>query len=85
MEQFYCNWSESVFSEGCDSEFTVKCGYCGRILIGGEGYYQKDGKPYCEDCLEGASLADLVRISETEVETLLSSIGLRHAYLELGW
>jgi hypothetical protein len=51
----------------------------------GDGYYEKDGNPYCEDCLEGASLEDLVRISEIETEVLLSSIGLRHAYLESGW
>ena len=81
MEQFYCNWSESVFSEGCDSEFTVKCGYCGRILIGGEGYYQKDGKPYCEDCVESADLEDLIRICETDSHELFRSVGLTHDYV----
>ena len=81
MEQFYCNWGESVFSEGCDSEFTVKCGYCGRILIGGEGYYQKDGKPYCEDCVESADLEDLIRICETDSHELFRSVGLTHDYV----
>ena len=81
MEQFYCNWSESVFSKGCDSEFTVKCGYCGRILIGGEGYYQKDGKPYCEDCVESADLEDLIRICETDSNELFRSVGLTHDYV----
>ena len=72
------------YNNGNDANAT-RCRSCGARLMEGDGYYEKDGKPYCEDCLEGAGLADLVRISETEVETLLSSIGLRHAYLELGW
>jgi hypothetical protein len=81
MEQFYCNWSEKVFSEQCGNEFTVKCGYCGRILIGGEGYYQKDGKPYCEDCVESADLEDLIRICETDSHELFRSVGLTHDYV----
>ena len=62
-----------------------RCRCCGAMLMEGDGYYEKDGKPNCEDCLEGASLEDLVRISEIDAEALLSSIGLRHAYLESGW
>jgi len=62
-------------------ECTLKCRSCGRILMGGEGYYQTDGKPYCEDCVESADLEDLIRICETSAHTIYCLIGLSHRYL----
>ncbi len=64
------------------SSETEHCRCCGAPLSEGDGCYEKDGKPYCEDCLEAASLDDLVRISEVEAEELLFSIGIRHTYIE---
>ena len=51
------------------------------MLTGGEGYYQRDGKPYCEECVESADLAELIRICETDTDELYRSMGLCHAYV----
>ena len=69
------------FLEQESDEFTVKCHSCGQILVGGEGFYQADGKPYCEECVESADLQDLIRICETEADELYRSIGLRHGFV----
>ncbi len=81
MYQISDNWSRDVFSEPFDDDFTVQCKHCGRILIGGEGYYRKDGKPYCEECVESADLEDLIRICETDSHELFRSVGLTHDYV----
>ncbi len=69
------------FLETKEDEFTVKCASCGQILIGGEGFYQVDGKPYCEECVESADLEDLVRICETNLQTIYRMIGLSHQFV----
>ena len=69
------------FSEQESSEFTLKCRSCGKILVGGEGYYQSDGEPHCEDCVESADLEDLVRICETSTENIYRLIGLSHQFV----
>ena len=71
----------SAIFEGSAGDFTVNCQYCGRILMGGEGYYQQNGKPYCEECVEGADLEDLIRICETDTDELYRSVGLRHGFV----
>ena len=78
MRQSSNSWKENPFTGAYNGDFTVKCQYCGRILMGGEGYYQRDGKPYCEDCVESADLEDLIRICETDVDELYRSVGLTH-------
>ena len=69
------------FLEQESNEFSIKCCSCGQILMGGEGYYQADGKPYCEECVESADLEDLVRICETNMESIYRSIGLSHQFV----
>jgi len=78
--------NENYFDINCflrqeSNEFTLKCQSCGRILTGGEGYYQTDGKPYCEECVESADLEDLVRICETTAQTIYCLIGLSHRFV----
>lgn len=69
------------FLEMESRECTLKCQFCGRILMGGEGYYQTDGKPYCEDCVESADLEDLIRICETSLHSIYGLIGLSHRFV----
>lgn len=69
-----------VFSDA-SGDFTISCRYCGKILIGGEGYYQQNGKPYCEECVESADLEDLIRICETDSDELYRSVGLQHGFV----
>ena len=73
--------SESALYGTYNGDFSVNCRYCGKILMGGEGYYQRDGKPYCEECVENADLEDLIRICETNTDELYRSVGLRHDFL----
>ena len=63
-------------------EACFRCRSCGAWLSAGDGYYEKDGKPYCEDCVGGATLSDLVRICEAEEDELTEAVGLRHGYVE---
>ena len=81
MRQSNGYWSENSFVGEGNCEFTVRCQFCGRILIGGEGYYERDGKPYCEDCVESADLEDLIRICETDTDELYRSVGLSHGFV----
>lgn len=81
MYQDTQNWDINAFSSNFQSEFTVKCQACGRILMCGEGYYQRDGKPYCEECVESADLEELIRICETDTQELYRSVGLTHEYV----
>ena len=69
------------FLEQENNEFSIKCRSCGQILMGGEGYYQTDGKPYCEECVESADLEDLVRICETSTQSIYRLIGLSHQFV----
>lgn len=81
MYQLGNYFNESPSFAGYCSDFSVKCQDCGRILIGGEGYYQRDGKPYCEDCVESADLEDFIRICETDKEELYRAVGLTHKFV----
>ena len=63
------------------NDFTITCHYCGKFLMDGEGYYQQNGKPYCEECVEGADLNDLIRICETNSDELYRSVGLQHGFV----
>ena len=73
--------SETALLGKIDQDFSVICQYCGKILIGGEGYYQQNGKPYCEECVENADLEDLIRICETDTDELYRAVGLRHGFV----
>ena len=74
-------WDVGRYYQPHYSELAVECQACGRMLTGGEGYYQRDGKPYCEECVESADLAELIRICETDTDELYRSMGLCHAYV----
>ncbi len=60
----------------------ARCAGCGVRLLEGDGYYETNGKPYCEECINGASLEELVRICETETEEVLGELGLCHRYFD---
>ena len=72
--------NSSIFSN-TKGDFSISCQYCGKILMGGEGYYQQNGKPYCEECVESADLEDLIRICETDSDELYRSVGLQHGFV----
>ncbi|MBR7099353.1 MAG: hypothetical protein IKC59_08060 [Clostridia bacterium] len=79
MKQHYYDLG---FFDEFDQSDSIYCTDCRRILMDGEGYYQKDGKPYCEHCVESADLDDLIRICETNVDELYRAIGLAHGYVD---
>lgn len=56
----------------------LRCASCGKALRRGDGFYQKNGFPYCEDCLELADTDTLVRICETQKQTWLEQMGFAH-------
>ena len=59
-----------------------RCTVCGGRLYEGEICYEMNGKLYCSECVEGATLEELVRICESDdSEELLERMGLtRGAY-----
>ena len=69
------------FSYVGGEKFVTRCYECGNRIHIGEGCYQANGKPYCEECVESADLQDLIRICETEADELYRSIGLRHGFI----
>ena len=79
MNQHYYN---SEHFEDFDPSISIHCFDCGRVLMGGEGYYQKDGKPYCEHCVESADLEDLIRICETDADEIYRAVGLAHVFVD---
>lgn len=74
-------WGYSRYFAAHSEDFSVTCQYCGKALTGGEGCYRRNGKPYCEECVESADLEDLIRICETDTDELYRSMGLSHAYV----
>ena len=59
-------------------EKPVYCVECGERIHAGLGYYQTNGFPYCEDCLELADTDTLVRICEMKKQTWLEQMGFAH-------
>ncbi len=82
MQKNYEKTGEMSNEDGFGGEGWFLCRSCGGRLNVGDGYYEKDGKPYCEDCVEAATLSDLVRICEAEEVELAEAIGLSHGYIE---
>lgn len=58
------------------------CTSCGELLRNGDGYYQKDGFPYCESCLDFADLETLIRICELDKREWLEGMGFVHKTVE---
>ena len=57
-----------------------RCLLCGELIPLGEGYYQKNGFPYCKFCMEAIDTDLLIRICETDRQKWLESMGF--LYLE---
>ena len=74
-------WGYAHFFGANSEDFSATCQYCGKTLMGGEGCYRRDGKPYCEECVESADLEDLIRICETDTDELYRTVGLSHEYV----
>ena len=64
------------------TENSVYCTSCGEILSKGDGFYQKNGFPYCESCLDFADAETLIRICETSKREWLKSMGFTHQTME---
>ena len=52
-----------------------RCLLCGELVGVDDGYYQKDGFPYCKACMEVIDTDLLIRICETDRQTWLESMG----------
>lgn len=60
-----------------DTARVARCVSCDAAFEEGEVYYEMDGKPYCVECVENATMEELVRICETDdFEELLGKLGL---------
>lgn len=57
-------------------ERRLRCRRCGGVLRKGSEAYEKNGNPYCGDCIAQMDLESLLRICEMEKESLLKQIGL---------
>ena len=72
---------------GCpnDAESTsTHCRECGIQIFPGDGCYIVNGKRYCEECVESATLEDLVRMCDIEQEEILGELGIRHCFFDPG-
>ncbi len=54
----------------------TRCRNCGADLTKRDCFYLSHGKPYCPDCIEDASVDDLVRFCETTWDEWLSEMGI---------
>lgn len=61
---------------------TVHCASCGEPIDQENGFYQKDGFPYCESCLDFADTETLIRICETSKREWLKHMGFTHKKAE---
>lgn len=55
-----------------------RCLLCGELIDASEGYYEKDGFPYCKCCLEVIDTDLLIRICETNRKKWLESMGFSY-------
>ncbi len=53
----------------------VQCVRCGELLAAGEGYFCINGFPYCEFCIDGLGVEELVRICEIPKRKWLEQMG----------
>ena len=56
-----------------------RCLLCGALVGGDDGYYQKDGFPYCKPCMEVIDTDLLIRICETDRKNWLESMGFSYS------
>ncbi len=61
---------------------TTRCASCGEPLSVGDGFYRKNGFPYCESCLDFADAETLVRICELSKREWLTQMGFEHETAE---
>ena len=52
-----------------------RCLLCGELVGGGKAYYQRNGFPYCEACMEVIDTDLLIRICETNRVDWLEKMG----------
>ncbi len=81
----FCN--KHTCPPGCPNyteSASARCRSCGCLLLEGDGYYRMNGSLYCEECVETATLEDLVRICDSEPDELLSQLGMRHGFFDPG-
>ena len=55
-----------------------RCLLCGALVEGEQGYYERDGFPYCESCMEVIDTDLLIRICETDRKNWLKSMGFSY-------
>lgn len=58
-----------------DAEILENCATCGAELDAERGYYERDGFPYCRECIEYAEIETLIRICETNKREWLEKLG----------
>lgn len=81
----FCN--KRVCSSGCPKHTepaSARCRSCGSLLLEGDGYYSMNGLLYCEECVEAATLEELVQICDSEPDELLCRLGMRHGFFDSG-
>ena len=61
--------------EGSDPEETISCAVCGSDLREGERAYERDGIPYCRNCLLDAPGSELIRICEKGETAFFRGLG----------
>lgn len=66
----------------CLPQATIRCASCGEELSVGDGFYRKNGFPYCESCLDFADTETLIRICETNKREWLRQMGFTHETAE---
>ena len=55
-----------------------RCLLCGELVEASNGYYLKDGFPYCKPCMEVIDTDLLIRICETNRKNWLKSMGFSY-------
>jgi len=57
-----------------------RCLLCGELIALEDGFYERDGFPYCKPCMEVIDTDLLIRICETDRKNWLESMGF--SYME---
>ena len=55
-----------------------RCLLCGELIEASDGYYERDGFPYCKFCMEVIDTDLLIRICETNRKKWLESMGFSY-------